>query len=81
MTEIWISPPSKLPRTTAATTSSSPLPGMKPDIRLAAAQDDFDAVANRLSRVHPAIHQSSRVLLVPLEEEVIGDVRQEIFLP
>jgi putative ABC transport system permease protein len=44
------------------------------------AQADLDVLAEQLEQYYPSTNQGSRVLLISLREQVVGDIRTEILL-
>jgi predicted permease len=48
---------------------------LKPGVTLKQANSDMSAVAAHLAEVYPAIDKNSGVTLVPLKENVVGDIR------
>jgi putative ABC transport system permease protein len=53
---------------------------LKPDTTLAQARHDADGIAARLAREYPQANADRGVLLVPLREQVVGDVRPALFV-
>lgn len=53
---------------------------LKPDVALADARGDVDAIADRLAQRFPSSNEGFGVLLVPLREELIGDLRHDLLL-
>jgi hypothetical protein len=48
---------------------------LKPGVTLEQAKSDMDAVANHLAEIFPDVDKDSGVTLVPLKENVVGDIR------
>lgn len=55
--------------------SLSALARLKPDVTLAQAQSEMSSIAARLGEVHPEFNREWGVSLVPLHEQVTGNVR------
>jgi putative ABC transport system permease protein len=53
---------------------------LKPGVTLAQAQQDLHAVAMTIQREHPADSAGLDVLLVPVRQDMTGDVRQALFI-
>jgi putative ABC transport system permease protein len=53
---------------------------LKPDVTLAQAQDDLHAIAMTLQKDHPAESGGRDVRLVPLRDDLTGDVRDALFV-
>lgn len=53
---------------------------LKQESTLPKAQLEMDAVADRLTRLYPSSNEDSGVLLVPLREEMLGDLRDDLVL-
>jgi putative ABC transport system permease protein len=65
---------------TRATHFFSVVGRLAPGATLDAARTDFEAVALRLQRQYPATNDQRDVTIVPLHEQVVGDVRQALYL-
>jgi predicted permease len=48
---------------------------LKPGVTLAQARSDMDSVAQHLAETYPEIDQGQGITLVPLKENVVGDIR------
>ncbi len=53
---------------------------LKPGVTLAQGQADMDAVIRSLQEQHPRIYEESGIRLVPLHEQVVGDVRPALLI-
>lgn len=53
---------------------------LKPGVTLARAQEDLHAVATAIQREHPVESGGADVLLVPVREDLTGDVRQALLV-
>ncbi|HKC65075.1 MAG TPA: ABC transporter permease, partial [Pyrinomonadaceae bacterium] len=53
---------------------------LKPGVTLKQAQEDMDAVARRLAAQYPDSNGNSGVMLVPLQDEIVGRVRPALFI-
>jgi putative ABC transport system permease protein len=53
---------------------------LKPGISVAEAQAEMDAISGRLAREFPAENSGWTVRLVPLQKEIVGDVRTELLV-
>lgn len=53
---------------------------MKPNVSLQQAEADLNLIAVRLEQQYPATNKGRRVLLTPLHESVVGDVRQPLLI-
>lgn len=53
---------------------------LKPGVQLSRAQGEMDAVAHRLELLHPLTNADFGINLVPLHEDVVGDVRPALLL-
>jgi len=65
---------------TRATHFFSVVGRLAPGATLDAARTDFEAVALRLQRQYPATNDQRGVTIVPLHEQVVGDVRKALYL-
>jgi putative ABC transport system permease protein len=53
---------------------------LKPGVSVAKAQAEMDAISARLAREFPAENSGWTVRLVPLQKEIVGDVRTELLV-
>ncbi len=53
---------------------------MKPNVSLQQAEADLNLIAARLEQQYPATNKGRRVLLTPLHESVVGNVRQPLLI-
>ena len=53
---------------------------LKPGIERGAAQAEMDAIASALERQYPNVNAGLGVRLVPMHQEIVGDVRQPLLL-
>jgi putative ABC transport system permease protein len=53
---------------------------LKPGVSVAQAQAEMDAISERLAREFPAENNGWTVRLVPLQKEIVGDVRTELLV-
>ena len=53
---------------------------LKPGIDRRAAQSEMDMIASALERQHPVANAGIGVRLVPMHEEIVGDVRQPLLI-
>jgi putative ABC transport system permease protein len=53
---------------------------LKPGIDRRAAQSEMDAIASSLERHYPDVNAGIGVRLVPMHEEIVGDVRQPLLI-
>jgi putative ABC transport system permease protein len=53
---------------------------LKPGIERGSAQAEMSAIASALERQHPNVDASLGVRLVPMHEEIVGDVRQPLLI-
>jgi putative ABC transport system permease protein len=53
---------------------------LKPNVSLQQAETDLNMVAARLEEQYPATNKGRRVLLTPLHESVVGNVRQPLLI-
>ena len=53
---------------------------LKPEVTLAQAQVDMDAIAGRLTEQYPQSNTNKDVLLVPLHQQVVGKVRTALLV-
>ena len=53
---------------------------LKPNVSLQQAEADLNLVAARLEQQYPATNKGRRVLLTPLHESVVGNVRQPLLI-
>jgi len=79
-TEAWIMPAYELAGLERSRHFLFGVGRLRPGVSIEAAQADLSAVAARLAEVHPGTNGDSQVLLVPLRQEMVGDVAREILL-
>ena len=53
---------------------------LKPGIKLEQAQTDMSAIAERLAQQYPDSNQDHRLKLVPLQEEIVGNVKPVLLM-
>ena len=53
---------------------------LKPGVSVAQAQAEMDAISGRLAREFPAENNGWTIRLVPLQKEIVGDVRTELLV-
>lgn len=53
---------------------------LKPGVSVAQAQAEMDAISGRLAREFPAENKGWTIRLVPLQKEIVGDVRIELLV-
>ena len=53
---------------------------LKPGVSRATAQAEMDAIASALEREYPNVNEGTGVRLVPMHEEIVGDVRQPLLI-
>src|SRR5688572_15769519 len=53
---------------------------LKPGVKLPQAQADMSAIAARLAQQYPATNEQHEVKLVPLKEEIVGNVKPVLFM-
>ena len=53
---------------------------LKPGVERGAAQAEMDAIASALERQYPNVNTGIGVRLVPMHEEIVGDVRQPLLI-
>ena len=79
--QIWV--PMALTAEQAAVRTSHVLGAiarLRDDVTLEAAQASMDTIAVRLERQHPAANRDEGVVVVPLADEVVGDVRTALLV-
>jgi putative ABC transport system permease protein len=57
-----------------------PIGRLKPGISIAQAQADTDAIARRLEEQYPATNTGWSLRLVPLQEQLVGNIKPTLFL-
>ncbi len=57
-----------------------PIGRLKPGVTLAQAQADTDSVARRLEEVYPDTNKGWNLRLVPLREQLVGNVRSTLYI-
>lgn len=88
--ELWVGPKQQVPEPPVA------LPGnilemrgvrylgtvarLKPGTTVEQAQADMNAVADRLAQQYPDSNEDTRLRLVPLQEEIVGNVKPVLFM-
>lgn len=78
--EIWTTPAFELKKRTRSDHFLFGIARLKPDVTLQQAQEDISSVAEHLEQAYPNSNKESDVLLVPLREEMVGDVRAELMV-
>jgi predicted permease len=53
---------------------------LKPDVSIAQAQAEMDAISERLASEYPAENKGWTVRLVPMQKEIVGDVRTALLV-
>ena len=53
---------------------------LKPGITLTAARSEMDTIAGRLAQQYPDSNSNSGILLVPLQEEIVGNTQQALLV-
>jgi len=53
---------------------------LKPDVNLVQAQADMSAIAARLAQQYPDTNEQHEIRLVPLKEEIVGNVKPVLFM-
>ena len=53
---------------------------LKPGVKLAQAQADMSAIAARLAQQYPDTNEQHEIRLVPLKEEIVGNVKPVLFM-
>jgi putative ABC transport system permease protein len=53
---------------------------LKPDVKLPQAQADMSAIAARLAQQYPDTNEGHEIRLVPLKEEIVGNVKPVLFM-
>jgi predicted permease len=80
ITELWTTPAFDLRELDRGDHFLFGLGRLKPDVALAEASADMDAIAERLARRFPSSNEGFGVLLVPLHEAMFGDLRHDLLL-
>jgi putative ABC transport system permease protein len=78
--EIWITPAFDLKKLSRGHGGLFAVGWLKPGITLAAAQSEADTIALRLAQQYPDTNRSSGILLVPLQEEIVGNTRPALLV-
>jgi predicted permease len=72
---IWTTPGFDLKKLTRSHAGIFAIGRMKPKVMLVAARTEMDTIAHRLALQYPDTNRYSGILLVPLREEIVGNVR------
>jgi len=73
--DVWTTPGFELKRQSRSSQSVFAVGRLKPGVTLAAARSEMDTIASRLAQQYPDSNSNSGVLLVPLQEEIVGNTR------
>lgn len=79
--QVWL-PMAMTPERAAARTSHvlGTIARLNDDVMLEQAQANMDTIARRLEQQHPAANRDEGVTVVPLVDEVVGDVRRALLI-
>jgi putative ABC transport system permease protein len=79
-TELWVPPAFELAGLDRSQHFLFGVGRLKTGVSLDTAQSEATAIAYRLEQQHPAFNQGSGILLVPLQEQMVGKVRHELLI-
>jgi putative ABC transport system permease protein len=79
-TEIWITPAFDLKNLSRSSHGLFAIGRLKPGITLAAARSEANTIARRLAQQYPDTNGHSGIVLIPLQEEIVGNTRSALLV-
>jgi ABC-type antimicrobial peptide transport system permease subunit len=78
--DLWAPMPLRALATNRNSHSNRPIGRLKPGVTIAQAQADMDSIARRLEEKHPDSNAGWNWRLVPLQERMVGNIGQSLWM-
>jgi predicted permease len=78
--DIWVTPGFELKGESRGSHYVFAIGRLKPGVKLTAARSEMDTIADRLAQQYPDSNSHSGILLVPLQDEIVGNTRLALLI-